>query len=59
MFGSMQMAMSRVINLQHHRIAQVNHLIPGRSVTSWWRLHSWRNLNLCSSCRTRMFAFLC
>lgn len=28
-FGSMQMAMSRVINLQHHRIAQVNHLIPG------------------------------
>ena len=25
-FGSMQMAMSRVINLQHHRIAQVTHL---------------------------------
>lgn len=24
-FGSMQMAMSRVINLQHHRIAQVTH----------------------------------
>lgn len=24
-FGSMQMAMSRVINLQHHRIAQVSH----------------------------------
>ena len=23
-FGSMQMAMSRVINLQHHRIAQVS-----------------------------------
>lgn len=24
MFGSMQMAVSRVINLQHHRIAQVS-----------------------------------
>lgn len=24
-FGSMQMAVSRVINLQHHRIAQVTH----------------------------------
>lgn len=29
-FGSMQMAMSRVINLQHHRIAQVTH-IPART----------------------------
>lgn len=39
-FGSMQMAVSRVIKLQHHRIAQVCSL-SGRQETSWqggrWR----------------------
>ena len=55
-FGSMQMAVSRVINLQHHRIAQVPavhlHVHPGmcsaRTCTdiyawirnAWWRTHA-------------------
>lgn len=30
-FGSMQMAVSRVINLQHHRIAQVPTHLPVQS----------------------------
>lgn len=32
MFGSMQMVVSRVINLQHHRIAQVLLPVPNLSV---------------------------
>lgn len=42
-FGSMQMAVSRVINLQHHRIAQVKHL--GEPPPSLGCLRSWRSLN--------------
>lgn len=62
-FGSMQMAMSRVINLQHHRIAQVNHPVPGEEPLTLCCLHSWRNRSRRSSrelvgFRIRMFALL-
>lgn len=36
-FGSMQMAVSRVIRLQHHRIAQVLARVPGEL----WRVRAW------------------
>lgn len=40
-FGSMQMAMSRVINLQHHRIAQVTHTHTFLHIGYIWTLHSY------------------
>lgn len=38
-FGSMQMAMSRVINLQHHRITQVQTWIYIQKRTLCYMLH--------------------
>ena len=34
-FGSIQMAVSRVINLQHHRIAQVTHTTFSQTLRVW------------------------
>lgn len=43
-FGSMQMAVSRVIKLQHHRIAQVLAVVleAGRAWEAVWLTHSER-----------------
>ena len=43
-FGSMQMAVSRVIKLQHHRIAQVSAMVleAGRAWEAVWLIHMWR-----------------
>jgi len=44
-FGSMQMAVSRVIKLQHHRIAQVCFLLESTR-------HSWQQFGMLASSRT-------
>lgn len=43
-FGSMQMAVSRVIKLQHHRIAQVLAVVleGGGTRVAPWLTHVWR-----------------
>lgn len=43
MFGSMQMAVSRVIKLQHHRIAQVPAVVleAGGAWVELWLTHVW------------------
>lgn len=51
-FGSIQMAVSRVINLQHHRIAQVRGKGPCGTLRGAGKLlgHQ-QSLGLCSSAR--------
>lgn len=57
-FGSMQMAMSRVINLQHHRIAQVTHTQTLLHIMDSYSCHTISPAAWCLSCRFYCSALL-